>query len=68
MSALEGDEEGKEEKGLKILTSNRLLTKFPVLIGQIKPGNNSDKVNTKSDKYWIFCINTMKSLKELTTN
>ena len=66
MSALEGDEEGKEEKGLKILTSNRLLTKFPVLIGQIKPGNNSDKANTKSDKY--FCVNTMKSLKELTTN
>ena len=41
---LEGDEqEVKEEKGLKILTPNKLLTRLPILLTQIKAGNNSYK-------------------------
>ena len=36
MPPLEGD-----EKGLKILTPNKLLTRLPVLLAQIKAGNNS---------------------------
>ena len=40
---LEGDEEVKEWKGLKRLTSNKLLTMFPILLAQIKGGNNSNK-------------------------
>ena len=39
MLPLEGDEETKEGKGLKILTSNKLLTRLPVLIAKIKAGN-----------------------------
>ena len=36
---LEGDEEeGKEGKGLKIFTSNKLLTRLPILLPQIKAG------------------------------
>ena len=31
----------KEEKGLKILTPNKLLTRLPKLLVQIKPGKNS---------------------------
>ena len=39
---LEGDEEEvKEGKGLKILTPNKLLTRLPILLAQIKAGNNS---------------------------
>ena len=38
---LEGDEEVKEEKRLKILTPNKLLTRLPILLAQIKAGNNS---------------------------
>ena len=42
MSLLEGDEEEvKEETGLKILTPNKLLTRLPILLAQIKAGNNS---------------------------
>ena len=37
----------KEEKGLKTLTTNKLLTRFPVLLIQVKAGNNSYKL--KSD-------------------
>ena len=44
MPPLEGDKEKvKEGKGIKILTSNKLLTRLPVLFTQINPGNNSYK-------------------------
>ena len=45
MSPIEGDEEEvKAGKGLKILTSNKLLTRLPILLAQIKAGNNSYKL------------------------
>ena len=45
---LEGDEEEvKEGKRLKILTPNKLLTRLPLLLAQIKVGNNSDKLKNK---------------------
>ena len=45
MLSLEGDEkEVKEEKRLKMLTPNNLLTRFPILLAQIKAGNNSYKL------------------------
>ena len=48
MPPLEGDEEKvKEGKGLKILTPNKLLTKLPILLAQIKAGDNSNKLRNK---------------------
>ena len=44
MPPLEGDEKVKEGKGLKILIPNKLLTRFPILLAQIKAGNNSYKL------------------------
>ena len=41
MVLLEGEEKIKERKGLKILTRGKLLTRLPVLLEQIKAGNNS---------------------------
>ena len=47
MPSLEGDEEDvKEGKGLKILTPNKLLTRLPILLTQIKAGNNSYKLKS----------------------
>ena len=39
MLTLEGDEEAKEGKGLKISTPNKLLTRFPVLRAKTKAEN-----------------------------
>ena len=47
MSLLEGDEEVKEGKRLKILTPNKLLTRLPTLLAQIKAGNNSCKLKNE---------------------
>ena len=40
MPPLEGNEEVREGKGVKILTANKLLTRLPILLAQIKAGNN----------------------------
>ena len=45
---LECDEEVKEGKGLKILTPNKLLTRLPILVAQIKAGNNSYKLKNET--------------------
>ena len=45
MPPLEGDEEEvKEGKELKILTPNKLLTRLPILLAQVKAGDNSRKL------------------------
>ena len=44
MQPLEGDNEVKELKWLKILTPNKLLTRVQILLAQIKAGNNSYKL------------------------
>ena len=54
MTPLHGDEE--ELKGLKILTPNRLLTRLPILLAQVKPGNISYKLKKESTQmlYILF--------------
>ena len=74
MPPLEGDEEVKEGKGLKVLTPNKLLTRRPILLAQIKARNTSYKLkkeirqtlnllyhHNKITK--IFCNNLIKSLQ-----
>ena len=41
---LDLSKEKNEETGLKILTQNKLLTRLPILLAQIKAGNNSNKL------------------------
>ena len=43
MRPLEGDEEVKEGKGSKMLAPNKLLTRLPMILAQIKAGNNLDR-------------------------
>ena len=40
---LGSDKELKEGKGLKIVTSSKLVTRLPVLLAKLKAGNNSNK-------------------------
>ena len=48
MLPLEYDEEEvKGGKGLKILTSNKLLTRLPILLAQVIAGNNSSKLKNE---------------------
>ena len=47
MPALEGDREVKEEKELNVLIPNKLLIRLPLLLAQIKAGNNSNKLKNE---------------------
>ena len=47
MPRLEGEEEVKKGKGIKILTKNKLLTRIPVLLAQINAGNKSFKLRNE---------------------
>ena len=61
---LEDYKEVKERRGLKILTTNKLLTRLSVLLAQIKTGYNSNKLKNKIRQIVYFCINIIKSQKQ----
>ena len=48
-------------KGLRILTSNKILTRVPILLAQIKAGNNSCKLKNDVRHILFFCIDITKS-------
>ena len=37
----------QEEKGLKILTPNQMLSRLPITLAQLKAGNNSEKLKNE---------------------
>ena len=43
----EGEEEVKEAEGVKVLTPNKLLTRSPVLLAQMKAESNSYKLKSE---------------------
>ena len=55
---LEGDEEIKGGKELKFLTPNKLLTRLPILLAQIKAGDNTYKLKNE------IIIKSPKSLQQ----
>ena len=55
MPRLEG-EEVKEGKGLKILTPNKLLTRLPILLAQVKAGNNSYKLKNEVRRQILYLL------------
>ena len=61
LSPLEDHKEVKEAKGLKILTPNKLLARLPMLLAQIKAGNNSNKLRNEIRQVRYYCINMIKS-------
>ena len=51
-----GDKKIKEEKGLKVLTPSKLVSRLPVLLAQIKAGNNSYKLkNEIRQMLYLLC-------------
>ena len=75
---LEGDEEkyytasstplsqrAREGKGLKILTPNKLLTRLPMLLAQIKAGNNSNQLKNEIRKIVYLLYQQSNILKKV---
>ena len=69
ISTLEGDEEVvKEREGLKILTPNKLLTRLPILLAQIKAANNSQKLKNEIRKILFLLYQHNKITKKVYNN
>ena len=41
------DEENQEGQGLKILTPNKMLSRLPIILAQLKAGNNPEKLKNE---------------------
>ena len=65
IALLEGDEEVKKEKGLKILTPDKPLTRLLVLLAQIKAGNDSYKLKNEIKKIVYLLYQHSKIAKKL---
>ena len=69
MPPLEGDEEEvKEGKALKVLTLNKLLTRLPILLAQIKAGNNSYKLKNETIQILYLFYRHNKITKKVYNN
>ena len=69
MLLLEGDEEEiKEGKGLKVLTPKKLLTRLPILLSQIKAGNNWYKLKNEIKQILYFLFQQNKFTKKVYNN
>ena len=51
----------KKEQGLKILTPNQMLSRLPITLGQLKAGNNSEKLKNEIRQllYSLYCSKNM---------
>ena len=45
----------KQEKGLKILTPNQMLSRLPITLAQLKQEIILKNLKMKLDNYYIFC-------------
>ena len=68
MSPLEGDEEVREGKELKILTLNKLLTRLPISLTQIKAGRNLYKLKNDITQILYLLYQHNKITKKVCNN
>ena len=61
------EESQQEGKGLKILTPNQVLKRFPITLAQIKAGNNSESLLNEIRQIIYSYIDQKKLLKKYTT-
>ena len=69
---LESEESAAQRKnqpgrGLKILTSNQILSRLPILLAQLKAENNSEKLKNEIRQLLHFCTD-QKNLQKTSIN
>ena len=59
------DEQNQQGQGLKILTPNQMLSRLPIPLAQLKPGNNSEKRKNKIRQLLCSFCRSKKLTKQL---
>ena len=54
-------------QGLKIMTPSQLMTRLPILLAQVKAGNNSNKLKNEIRQI-LYCLYRSKNLSKTTYN
>ena len=70
MSDLESEESAAQRKrqpgrGLKILTPNKMLSRLPISLAQVKAGNNSEKLKNEIRQLLYSLYRSKKIRKQL---
>ena len=55
----------QQGQGLKILTPNQMLSRLPVTLAQLKPGNNSEKLKNEIRQLLYFLYRSKKLTKSI---
>ena len=55
------NKQNQEGQGLKILTPNQMLSRLPIVLAQLKAGNNSEKLKNEIRQlfYSLYCSKNM---------
>ena len=62
------NKQNQEGKGLKILTPNQMLSKLPITLGQLKAGNNSEKLKNEIRQLLYSCYCSKNMTKQVHNN
>ena len=62
-----GSDTSKKGKGIKILTNQRMLNYFPILLAQIQAGNNSIKLKNETRQI-LYSLYRSKALTKTVYN
>ena len=55
----------QQGQGLKILTPNQMLSRLPISLAQLKPGNNSERLKNEIRKILYSLYRTKRLTKQL---
>ena len=58
---IELNKQNQQEKGLKILTPNQILSRLPIALAQLQAGNDSEKLKNEIRQllYSLYCSKNM---------
>ena len=62
---LEFNKQKQQQKGLKILTPDQMLSRLPITLAQLKAGNNSQKLKKEIRQLLYFLYRSKKLAKQL---
>ena len=65
---LEFNKQNQSGKGLKILTTNQMLSRLSISLAQLKAENNSEKLKNKIRRILYFLYRSKKLTKQLYKN
>ena len=61
------NQQNQQGQGLKILTSNQMLSRLPIALAQLKSGNNSDKLKNEI-KQLLYSLYRSKNMTKQVYN